>query len=426
MLSFLYTLILGGISTLLFSFMAYRLIALHALVSWKRIWFFGFLYYCVLFSWILTAYPLDDFLLPKYIGLLVIFIFYLIVCSVAGSSLLIFIYSKRLRLVWHRMVYFIFIFFIFDVVKNVALSLLFYSDSAGFDVHWGFGLPLLSFALTPLLHLGYFFGTALLAFTFIGIGLCFAKNKVATVVVTSLALLTISLLSIEPDASPSYFRSLTKGGKQVVVFSSQGKDAYFYRDVLDVIDKMSLPDKSIIFFPEDSYLSEELLSSLKMFYVIHGETVVSNGRMYNQLTLYFDGNKEVLTSKNFLIPFGERVPFFFSLLGDFLFLGDHFESLKEMREYSVTTLGGPKSITLDGYSFLVALCSDAWSKPSGRFFSQTKEEDIYIIQSNRIFHGNKWFLVNLFAWHTSLSVLYDKNVIAVPRDSPLWAIGPSE
>jgi hypothetical protein len=158
---------------------------------------------------------------------------------------------------------------------------------------------------------------------------------------------------------------------------------------------------------------------------LYGKNFLDNDKLYNGIFLFSQGEEKMITSKDFLIPFGEYVPPMFTFIGS-AFLGEELEALERDRGYSsLKGKSGVAEVDIDGYRFFVALCSDAWSYVSlVHLFGRSGEvaTDMYVLQSNTLFHSNTWFLNNLYAWHKLLANSRNITLFSVPAASPLWKV----
>jgi len=179
----------------------------------------------------------------------------------------------------------------------------------------------------------------------------------------------------------------------------------------------------MIIVPEGSDISPatDMLLAIASTSYIYSRAVYANENMESTLLIH-QSKKEplVVTSKRFLVPFGEYMPIIFSALGSVMIGSRDIERVGMTRNFNA---GNGVVYTIVNSTLIgFGLCSDLWSQ-EGIWVSQKHPgSTIFILQSNSLFHENPWFLTNLYAWHRVHAYASKTRVVAVPNDSPLWVV----
>jgi hypothetical protein len=139
----------------------------------------------------------------------------------------------------------------------------------------------------------------------------------------------------------------------------------------------------------------------------------------------FDGSSypQSITEKKFLIPFGEYIPLVFTYSGA-LFLSDE-NFTKVITRKQRDSGRGLQEKWINGELYVVGLCSDFWSREGIAVAKKSQARKALAFESNSFFRNNRWFLVNLYAWHTYFAKSTGKTLVSVPNDSPIWVINGS-
>jgi hypothetical protein len=196
--------------------------------------------------------------------------------------------------------------------------------------------------------------------------------------------------------------------------------------VMRVIEKTQ--PSTTFFAPEAVGTRYELLESVRRAksHIIYGGPYYKNGLSYNGLMEYsFDGSSypQSITEKKFLIPFGEYIPLVFTYSGA-LFLSDE-NFTKVITRKQRDSGRGLQEKWINGELYVVGLCSDFWSREGIAVAKKSQARKALAFESNSFFRNNRWFLVNLYAWHTYFAKSTGKTLVSVPNDSPIWVINGS-
>jgi hypothetical protein len=108
------------------------------------------------------------------------------------------------------------------------------------------------------------------------------------------------------------------------------------------------------------------------------------------------------------------------MLGKLIIGERKIESIENSRGH--TSGQGLSYLQVDGINFLVGLCSDMWSLQGVSFSKKYPKENLFVFESNSLFHNNPWFFTNLYAWHRVHAYSAGVRMITVPNDSPIWVI----
>jgi apolipoprotein N-acyltransferase len=394
----------------------------------------GSVYYAFSLSWIITAYPLIDFDIVSGKGAFGFALFYIVICLVAGVSFLTFVLLLFFKHWWSKGLSFIAAIFIVEFLKTLFLSLLFYSQTTPLEFHFAFGSVISGVGSTSLAMFGAGILFLLMGVTSFALFYCWINNKKVWSAVLFSIVCVYFVIASYGDTSMSEDRNFLyekREGRNILIFKrEEGEDGFLFESrVMTTLKTFTSFDALIVFLPENTNPSPKLLNFFtthESHHFLYGKNFFDNDKLYNGIFLFSQGEEKMITSKDFLIPFGEYVPPVFAFIGS-IFLDGELEALERDRGYSsLKDKSGVAEVDVDGYRFFVALCSDAWSYTSLMHpFDRSGEgaTDMYVLQSNTLFHSNIWFFNNLYAWHKLLANSRNITLFSVPTASPLWKVG---
>ncbi len=399
----------------------------------------GALYYSVTLSWILTAYPLSDIKLEGLGSTLLLISFYALTALVAGLSFAVFVSLRLFSLISStstlfkisKAVVFGLLVVVSGYLKSFLLFILYYAPNISFGWYWLFGDPSLSLVFTPFSHLYSYIGTDGVSFLFgvlLYLFFLLQKNmqKVFGMSLIALCILWLFLPSTNTftltDISEEQYIT-TLGQSFIVIPTTKSGIRTRQELVLDRI--LSLEDKKyIILTPESVGINDDISKEINKLdsTIIYEKGVLIDNKLYNSLFIKNIENTQSIkiTEKKFLIPFGEYMPSFFKIVARLFISSSKIELLEMNRDYDSGF--GLQEIKLDGEVYIVGLCSDFWSREGVSFAKNSKAKKALVFESNSFFHGNKWFLINLYAWHVMFAKTTHKDLISVPNDSPAWIL----
>lgn len=416
----------------------FRTLSGHSLQIIVRLFILGFLYYTLQLGWILTAYPLQEFFISGWKAILILSSFYIITCIGAGLSFLIFapIYSLRQTSIEIPYLYLLFIVLsgFLGYAKAFLLWIIYFSTNVSFGMYWIFGSPALSIALTPLARLYSYIGIsgtdALIGGLVVSLFWYTQKGRVWFRFASLISLLIISFI-ISTSVFIDYQGTATldvplDNDTYALVIATQSnlktnKDRS--QQIDDTLSVINISQYAIIVVPEGSGISSSttmLLASTSAPYIF-SKAVYNNENLESTIFVNNPQNgASVITTKRFLVPFGEYMPIIFSALGGLMIGSRDIERVGMVRNFHA---GTGVAYTNFGSEFIgFGLCSDLWSQ-EGIWVSQKHQgATIFILQSNTLFHGNRWFLTNLYAWHRAHAYSSQTRVVSVPNDSPIWVV----
>jgi hypothetical protein len=409
-----------------------------------KIFVAGSIYFSITLSWILTSYPLNDFGLGRSEGLVFLVIFFLITVHTSGSAFLLFYFLKlfiwgvirklKLRKIFLRtleaLAFGLFVVCI-SYLMSLILYFIFYSPNFAFGWYCIFGAPSLSFVFTPLIYFYQYIGLAGVDFIIgTSIAIIYFLNRRVQLIVLIIFIFTCLgwILFFTNDSNTLIMKETqkvnNKFGENILVISTKKHGERTSLAVVDDVLSKTSAKNTIFLMPEGVSLSEQAKQRIDEVdgTALYGQPYLMDNLLYNALFFHSADSyySKRVTEKRYLVQNGEYVPNLFKFILQ-LTNGDQIaNSLFQNGEFKSGR--GLQEIIIKGKTYIVGLCSDFWSREGIAFSKNSQARSAIIFESNSRFHSNKWYLINLYAWHTLYAKTSRKDLLSVPNDSPIWEI----
>lgn len=413
----------------------------------KKTYIIGIFFFTIIFSWILTSYPLEYIGFHGFTSVVLLLLYFVVTIGVASLTFLMFpfiflgvsnnlISTKIKSSIFFHCILFGTLFTLFGYILSLVFYILYFSFHLTFGWYWIFADPALLFIFTPFSLFLPYIGLSGVNFA-IGFiiplvsRLGFLKST-ATIslffIFSAVFIFTNKEYTHNKIITPSVTATSTEGSflKNGFIISTS---RYLLISPKDIIKKEIMlygAHKENLFYlvPEDVGFDPSILLFIKKqdSKIIFGSSQYIGPKHYNAL-FYYDpslGSPIALTEKRFLIPFGEYVPSFFKFTSALFLSHENLNTILKKRTRDSGT--GLREIAIDGELYVVGLCSDFWSREGISFARASQAKKAIAFESNSFFRNNKWFLINLYAWHTFFAKATGKVLISVPNDSPIWII----
>lgn len=180
-------------------------------------------------------------------------------------------------------------------------------------------------------------------------------------------------------------------------------------------ENITFSDKMIILPENIKYSSTTDLSypKNKYDYIIEGDEITSDGKIYNISRVYdFKNNTQHITYKYSLFPMGEYIPYSATLYETLW--KDKLTSLKSRQ---LESRNENKIIEIDGKKVLILLCSDAWTYKSISRFNGQKIDYIIIQRNDRVFSKNPLYPAQIDLYRKVLGDYFKVPIIDITTAS---------
>ncbi len=385
----------------------------------KKILGVGAIYYGVTHTWFLTTYPLNEFGLSGPEGILFIAVVYSLLAFVTGSTFFIFYFlrfveAQRISPLIKGLIFGGFVASL-SYIKSLLLTIVLSAPNTNFDWYWIFGDPSLSFALTPFSDLYTILSLGMIDFL-LGFIVYSVVTKQKIVVACSLLFIVGTTMYLDQSYARQEHTSVDM--ESFVVLPTVHE-----RGATEKILTYPPSPHNIFLIPEkvsfNLIMADEINRAGSS--AIYSKRIEVNGISKSSLEYRRSSTSvEVVAEKKFLLPFGEYMPTLFKSLGQIFISTETMNHLISTRNHYSGR--GLQEFYIKDEKFVIGLCSDFWSR-TGMEYARTSDAEVALaFESNVLFHSNRWFLTNLYAWHVIFAKSAHKDIITVPNGSPAWHV----
>lgn len=395
---------------------------------------FGFIFNGLSFTWLYTVYPLawmpSGFMQLFGIGLL-----HLILSILSGLCFFVVgwvLYERNKIMQPYMPLAIATAFTLAEVLRSLALSLLYYGNKTTVDLHFNSGTIGNALSITPFVQFAYWGGTFALTFflTYCISSFFFLTKRELIAHTAAWGTLLLFTHFLIPVKGPS--RDITIG---VITTDIKGNnnDSMYKKELQKTNEQaaeliLSGKKNDIIVFPEDARflsttpepLKEAVLSKGEGALLIDGDSVLYNGGVAN-ISIFADDKTKVTSwrGKEFLLPFSEYVPYFFRAIIR-PFFGNGLSEYEKKHTY--TPLESGKVAIYDDLRIGTLICSEMLSY---RMLSKLKAEDpdIVFYQSRLdVFNQNPLFYMHMRSFVAIAAAQMRTPIISSINGAPSYII----
>lgn len=337
--------------------------------------FGGAAYACSFYGIYFETMPLDWLGLPNPTALAVLGSIWLFTILIfAGSfALLLKALLPFLTGRWFDGVLVASLYILIDTVGTFLYSLVFYGNNARIGAHFGMGSPAYQLADSLVfIQASTLGGIYALLFIQALIGCVFyfllrsQKMRVPQLVLGGAFVGVILLLCYAPYpvANPSDAPTIKVAA--LSIYNTKHESDAFRNTLMEML-RTPPPNPDILALPEDSrliqYLTEEEATFMKDtfvdMYILDSGTIPSSQGFVPEIQYYSTARQETaISSKEFLMVFGEYMPYLYSVIGTIIGHGEVVRAINDNHSY---TTNPSHLFSFQGVPLSVKLCSDAMS-----------------------------------------------------------------
>lgn len=323
-------------------------------------------------------------------------------------------------------------------IRSLLLSLLYLGEGTTVGFHFNAGTIGNALSSTPLVEFAYFGGTFALTFTlgYLVYCLCDKKRYVFYVwhifavaiflavthylipVTTPPQKITVGVITVDtPDEATeekvflSYTKSISHIYELTNLFASSSPTIIVYPEDTRFID--TLPKET----------GKKIRETFPTTLFVDGSVYPHSGKFSNvSVFMYPTKEKFVARGKEFLMPFNEYIPYFFSHLITLFIPQKEIATYKA--KHTFIPLHTTKVITVNGLRVATLICSELLSY---EVLSSLKQErpDIVLYQSRlQIFHNNPWFVMHLRSFSKVAAAQLRTTMVSSSNGAPSYFISP--
>lgn len=329
-----------------------------------------------------------------------------------------------------------------EVARAYIISLLYYKQGEStLGLHFTAGTIGNALSTTPLIEFAYFGGTFALTFVlgYLIYIACFTVY-IATYWKHILGVIVI-LLYIHfqvPITLPNHPVSVGIITTNTTIPDKPENYGEVFKEQEQRIHTLTLSFAStsntlpaFIVYPEDTrYISSltpthktDLLITYGKTVFVDGDTLTTSNGFSNVSLLYVPSQQNVLVrGKQFLLPFNEYIPSFFSKLFS-LFITkenmDHYTSLHTYKpKYS------PMVVPFDDVRIGTLICSEILSHTTVKKLMKEKPNIIFFQSHLQVFQGSLWFDMHLRSFTKIAAAQMRTTIISSTSDAPSYTVSP--